>query len=122
MGRLIDATQLKKELLVILWGLNFSLAVECQRMVTELLNFIFYISEVLSRFPVDDYEGFPLPDRIPMFCLPQGAIIECWPENSQHPLPSFSTFVLTGASGQKVYNLKISCIFVPVNVCSWVYL
>lgn len=122
MGRLIDATQLKKELLVILWELNFSLAAECQRMVTELLNFIFYISEVLSRFPVDDYEGFPLPDRIPMFCLPQGAIIECWPENSQHPLPSFSTFVLTGASGQKVYNLKIFCIFVPVNVCSWVYL
>ena len=37
-----------------------------------------------------------------MFCLPHGAIIECWPENSQHPLPSFSTFVLTGASGQKV--------------------
>lgn len=38
-----------------------------------------------------------------MFCLPQGAIIECWPENSQHPLPIFSTFVLTGASGQKVW-------------------
>ena len=56
----------------------------------------------MSRFPVEDYEGFPLPDKISMFCLPQGAIIECWPENSQHPLPSFSTFVLTGASGQKV--------------------
>ena len=52
---------------------------------------------------MEDYEGFPLPDRIPMFCLPQGAIIECWPENSQHPLPIFSTFVLTGASGQKVW-------------------
>lgn len=67
------------------------------------LNYLSFLSEVLSRFPVEDYEGFPLPDKIPMFCLPQGAIIECWPENSQHPLPIFSTFVLTGASGQKVW-------------------
>lgn len=67
------------------------------------MNYLSFLSEVLSRFPLEDYEGFPLPDKIPMFCLPQGAIIECWPENSQHPLPIFSTFVLTGASGQKVW-------------------
>lgn len=72
-------------------------------------NIFFCLVEVLSRFPVEDYEGFPLPDKIPMFCLPQGAIIECWPENSQHPLPSFSTFVLTGASGQKVSMLLTVC-------------
>lgn len=62
---------------------------------------------------MDDYEGFPLPDTIPMFCLPQGATIECWPENSPYPLPSFSTFVLTGASGQKVRHTVYckSCFF-----------
>ena len=50
-----------------------------------------------------------------MFCLPHGAIIECWPENSQHPLPSFSTFVLTGASGQKVC-LTPFLIFIQLHV------
>ena len=50
-----------------------------------------------------------------MFCLPHGAIIECWPENSQHPLPSFSTFVLTGASGQKVC-LTPFLIFIQLRV------
>ena len=78
---------------------------------------VFCFPEVLSRFPVEDYEGFPLPDKISMFCLPQGATIECWPENSQHPLPSFSTFVLTGASGQKVSgNLLFFVQIMPVNV------
>ena len=68
--------------------------------------FFFVIAEIISRFPTKDFEGFPLPESVPMFCLPQGAIVECWPEKSQHPLPSFSTFVLTGASGQKVRLLS----------------
>lgn len=80
----------------------------CYRKSLARLRSITYPAEVLSRFPLDDYEGFPLPDRIPMFCLPQGAIIECWPENSQHPLPIFSTFVLTGASGQKIYGAAVT--------------
>ena len=37
-----------------------------------------------------------------MFCLPMGASIECWSAKAQHPLPVFSTFVLTGAAGEKV--------------------
>ncbi|XP_068740243.1 C-myc promoter-binding protein-like [Montipora capricornis] len=80
----------------------------CYRKSLARLRSITYPAEVLSRFPVEDYEGFPLPDKIPMFCLPQGAVIECWPENSQHPLPSFSTFVLTGASGQKIYGAAVT--------------
>lgn len=80
----------------------------CYRKSLARPRSITYPAEVLSRFPVEDYEGFPLPDRIPMFCLPHGAIIECWPENSQHPLPSFSTFVLTGASGQKIYGAAVT--------------
>lgn len=80
----------------------------CYRKSLARLRSIMYPAEVLSRFPVEDYERFPLPDTIPMFCLPQGAIIECWPENSQYPLPSFSTFVLTGASGQKIYGAAVT--------------
>uniref|UniRef100_A0A8D2NSG3 UDENN domain-containing protein n=1 Tax=Zosterops lateralis melanops TaxID=1220523 RepID=A0A8D2NSG3_ZOSLA len=36
-----------------------------------------------------------------------GATIECWPSNSKYPLPVFSTFVLTGASAEKVYGAAI---------------
>lgn len=30
-----------------------------------------------------------------------GATIESWPADTKYPLPVFSTFVLTGASGDK---------------------
>ncbi|XP_067351635.1 C-myc promoter-binding protein-like isoform X14 [Channa argus] len=36
-----------------------------------------------------------------------GATIECWPANTKYSLPVFSTFVLTGASGEKVYGAAI---------------
>uniref|UniRef100_A0A2K5F509 DENN domain containing 4A n=1 Tax=Aotus nancymaae TaxID=37293 RepID=A0A2K5F509_AOTNA len=36
-----------------------------------------------------------------------GATIECWPSNSKYPLPVFSTFVLTGASAEKIYGAAI---------------
>lgn len=57
---------------------------------------------LLCRYPKEDYESFPLPESVPMFCLPMGATIECWPAHTKHSLPVFSTFVLTGASGEKV--------------------
>lgn len=31
-----------------------------------------------------------------------GATIECWPAQTKYPVPVFSTFVLTGAAGDKV--------------------
>lgn len=57
---------------------------------------------LLSRYPEEDYESFPLPESVPLFCLPMGASIECWPSQTKYSLPIFSTFVLTGASGEKV--------------------
>lgn len=60
---------------------------------------------LLCRYPEEDYESFPLPESVPMFCLPMGATIECWPSHTKHSLPVFSTFVLTGASGEKVAPL-----------------
>ena len=49
-----------------------------------------------------DKGDYPLPDSISLFCLPLGAVIECWPEKAQHPLPIFSTFALTSGNGEKV--------------------
>lgn len=57
---------------------------------------------LLSRYPEEDYDSFPLPESVPLFCLPMGASIECWPSQTKYSLPVFSTFVLTGASGEKV--------------------
>ena len=57
---------------------------------------------ILGRFPLEDYETFPLPPSVPMFCLPMGATIECWPKKAQQPKPVFSTFVLTSYSAEKV--------------------
>lgn len=59
-------------------------------------------TELLGRYPQEDNEAFPLPESVPVFCLPMGATIECWPAQTKYPVPVFSTFVLTGAAGDKV--------------------
>ena len=64
--------------------------------------FVFCFSAILGRYPLEDYPNLPLLDSVPMFCLPLGVSLECWPVKAQHPLPVFSTFVLTGASFEKV--------------------
>ncbi|KAF4091577.1 hypothetical protein AMELA_G00038610 [Ameiurus melas] len=47
------------------------------------------------------------PSQCPSSVLPMGASIECWPSQTKYSLPVFSTFVLTGASGEKVYGAAI---------------
>ena len=59
-------------------------------------------SAILDRYPAEDYEDFPLPESVPMFCLPMGATVECWSAKAQHPMPVFSTFILTGLDAAKV--------------------
>lgn len=66
-----------------------------------------YKASILDRYPAEDYEDFPLPEPVPMFCLPMGATIECWSADAQHPMPNFSTFILTGAAGEKVYGAAV---------------
>ncbi|RUS86371.1 hypothetical protein EGW08_005889 [Elysia chlorotica] len=66
-----------------------------------------YKASILDRYPMEDYEDFPLPEPVPMFCLPMGATIECWSAEAQHPMPNFSTFILTGAAGEKVYGAAV---------------
>ncbi|GFO50358.1 C-myc promoter-binding protein [Plakobranchus ocellatus] len=66
-----------------------------------------YKASILDRYPLEDYEDFPLPESVSMFCLPMGATIECWSADAQHPSPNFSTFILTGAAGGKVYGAAV---------------
>nr|XP_056721810.1 C-myc promoter-binding protein [Euleptes europaea] len=87
-----------------MWG---SAVYLCYKKSVAKTNTVSYKAGLLCRYPEDDYDSFPLPVSVPLFCLPMGATIECWPANSKYPLPVFSTFVLTGASAEKVYGAAI---------------
>ncbi|XP_060115890.1 C-myc promoter-binding protein isoform X2 [Heteronotia binoei] len=87
-----------------MWG---SAVFLCYKKSVAKTNTISYKAGLLCRYPEDDYDSFPLPVSVPLFCLPMGATIECWPADSKYPLPVFSTFVLTGASAEKVYGAAI---------------
>ncbi|XP_028999741.1 C-myc promoter-binding protein-like isoform X2 [Betta splendens] len=87
-----------------MWGSSVYL---CYKKSVTKANMIAYKAGLFSRYPEEDYESFPLPESVPLFCLPMGATIECWPTNTKYSLPVFSTFVLTGASGEKVYGAAI---------------
>ncbi|KAM9515200.1 DENN domain-containing protein 4B [Guaruba guarouba] len=73
----------------------------CYKISMASANTLVYEAALLSRYPEQDRASFPLPDSVPVFCLPMGATIESWPAGARFPLPVFSTFVLTGASGDK---------------------
>uniref|UniRef100_UPI00398E5302 C-myc promoter-binding protein-like n=1 Tax=Pristiophorus japonicus TaxID=55135 RepID=UPI00398E5302 len=66
-----------------------------------------YEAGLISRYPEIDSESFPLPQTVPVFCLPMGATIESWPAQTKYQLPVFSTFVLTAGTGEKVYGAAI---------------
>ncbi|XP_037539460.1 C-myc promoter-binding protein [Nematolebias whitei] len=87
-----------------MWGSSVYL---CYKKSLAKANTVAYKAGLLCRYPEEDYESFPLPESVPMFCLPMGAMIECWPAHTKHSLPVFSTFVLTGSSGEKVYGAAI---------------
>ncbi|XP_025022811.1 C-myc promoter-binding protein, partial [Python bivittatus] len=87
-----------------MWGLAAYL---CYKKSVAKTNTISYKAGLICRYPEKDYDSFPLPESVPLFCLPMGATIECWPSDSKYPLPVFSTFVLTGASAEKVYGAAI---------------
>lgn len=65
------------------------------------------LTAILHRYPAADHAGFALPNAVGMFCLPMGASVERWPAGSRHPLPVFSTFVLTSDVGLKIYGAAI---------------
>lgn len=69
---------------------------------------IVYRPGLLDRYPRSDYEGVQLPELLPVFAMPMGAVLESWPERADHPKPVFSSFVLTGADGEKLYGAAVT--------------
>ncbi|XP_053574510.1 C-myc promoter-binding protein isoform X2 [Bombina bombina] len=96
--------KVEKNLNSSMWG---SAVYLCYKKSVAKTNTVSYKAGLICRYPEEDYESFPLPVSVPLFCLPMGATIEAWPSNSKYPLPIFSTFVLTGASAEKVYGAAI---------------
>ncbi|XP_031755115.1 C-myc promoter-binding protein isoform X5 [Xenopus tropicalis] len=96
--------KVEKNLNSSVWG---SAVYLCYKKSVAKTNAVSYKAGLICRYPEEDYESFPLPESVPLFCLPMGATIECWPSDSNYPLPVFSTFVLTGASAEKVYGAAI---------------
>ncbi|KAK7158387.1 hypothetical protein R3I93_009563 [Phoxinus phoxinus] len=87
-----------------MWGPALYL---CYKRSVSKANALVYEAGLISRYPEEDLESFPLPDYVPVFCLPMGVSVESWPLNTKYQLPVFSTFVLTSASGDKVYGAAI---------------
>uniref|UniRef100_A0A8D3D6W6 DENN domain containing 4B n=1 Tax=Scophthalmus maximus TaxID=52904 RepID=A0A8D3D6W6_SCOMX len=79
----------------------------CYKRAVAKANALVYEASLISRYPEDDLEAFPLPESVPVFCLPMGVTVESWPLNTKYQLPVFSTFVLTSACGDKVYGAAI---------------
>ncbi|XP_075901883.1 DENN domain-containing protein 4B isoform X4 [Nelusetta ayraudi] len=87
-----------------MWGPALYL---CYKRAVAKANALVYRAGLLSRYPENDLDAFPLPDSVPVFCLPMGVAVESWPISTKYQLPVFSTFVLTSASGDKVYGAAI---------------
>ncbi|XP_019719189.1 DENN domain-containing protein 4B isoform X2 [Hippocampus comes] len=79
----------------------------CFKRAVAKASALVYEAGLLSRYPADDQDAFPLPESVPVFCLPMGVALESWPADAKYRLPVFSTFVLTSASGDKVYGAAI---------------
>lgn len=64
-----------------------------------------HVAGILSRYPHQDQDCYPLPISVPLFCLPMGATLEVWPVTARQPDPVFSTFVLTVSDAAHKVNL-----------------
>uniref|UniRef100_A0A8C5E492 DENN/MADD domain containing 4B n=1 Tax=Gouania willdenowi TaxID=441366 RepID=A0A8C5E492_GOUWI len=69
----------------------------CYKKAAAKANALVYEASLLSRYPEHDSDSFPLPESVPVFCLPMGVAVESWPISTKYQLPVFSTFVLTSA-------------------------
>ncbi|CAJ0570034.1 unnamed protein product, partial [Mesorhabditis spiculigera] len=63
-----------------------------------------------KKAPTDDEEDGErnLLENVPLFCLPMGALIECWSNKCQTPERQYSTFVLTDEMNQKYYGASVT--------------
>ena len=68
-----------------------------------------YKPAVLAQFPPEETPDHPsLAPNVDIFCLPMGAVVECWPRKATVPPRTHSTFVLTNETGRKLYGVAVS--------------
>ncbi|XP_070177502.1 DENN domain-containing protein 4C-like isoform X1 [Littorina saxatilis] len=80
----------------------------CYKKAMVKTDVLAYKPTILGRYPEDEHDSFSLPESVPMFCLPMGATIECWDAKAIHPMPGFSTFILTQSGGDKIYGAAVT--------------
>lgn len=81
----------------------------CYKQSMNRPDLISYKPAIHSRFPLKDNPIYPLDERVvPLFCMPMGANLECWPANSARSAAVSSTFVLTLPTRDKVYGSAIT--------------
>uniref|UniRef100_H2ZEE5 UDENN domain-containing protein n=1 Tax=Ciona savignyi TaxID=51511 RepID=H2ZEE5_CIOSA len=97
--------QIEKNLNKGLIGANVYL---CYKKSMRQVDSIAFKAGFIGRYPTEDTGSFSLPASVPLFCLPMGATIECWSSKTRHPLPTFSSFVLTTETSDKVFGAVVS--------------
>ncbi|XP_076803795.1 C-myc promoter-binding protein-like isoform X8 [Clavelina lepadiformis] len=80
----------------------------CYKKSMRQVDSISFKAGFMGRYPSDDSGSFSLPATVPLFCLPMGATVECWSSKTKHPLPTFSSFVLTTETSEKVFGAVVS--------------
>nr|CAD7263014.1 unnamed protein product [Timema shepardi] len=81
----------------------------CYKKSMNRANLIPYKPGILMRYPHYDHANFAFPASLPLFCLPMGATVECWPSRATQPRPVFSTFVLTVSdASEKLYGSAVT--------------
>ena len=78
------------------------LSICCRHLPVDALG-LRYQTCILDRYPRIDYPNSPLSNTVAVFCQPNGADIR-----NNAPLPTFLTFVLTDAEGQKMYAICVT--------------
>lgn len=70
----------------------------CYKKSMNRPKLISYQPEILHRYPVVDHIDFPLNlcQSVPLFCLPMGSTLECWP-NVDESVSFFSSLVLNSS-------------------------
>lgn len=79
----------------------------CYKKCMDQPPHLLYNPIIIDRFPNEENPQYPLPQNLPLFCLPMGASIECWPKNDSIGL-SYSTFILTTSVGTKIYGTLLN--------------
>ncbi|XP_066252860.1 DENN domain-containing protein Crag isoform X1 [Euwallacea similis] len=81
----------------------------CYKKSMNRAKLLTYKPDILARYPLGDTQDFPLPNSVPLFCLPMGSTLELWPIEASKPRPVFSTFVLTVSDAKhKVYGSALT--------------